>query len=199
MSLRQNTANGSFAALYNGVIMSRRLLALTVVSFSTCAFAIEEPWRMPASLEEFQRQFESEMAAAKAARSQLSSVKEPRTTANTLLPYDEIQYRLSRAATTGSTFRDLHPDAAWRAAGEKAVVEVSSYSAEMSLDRSIYDALAAISDLPPDAKWYVQRTLANLKRGGVLLPQQTRTEIEKLRKDNRAGVAVHSQSCGEPP
>ena len=138
---------------------------------------------MPASLEEFHRQFESEMASAKAARARLSSVKEPRTTANTLVPYDDIQYRLSRAATTGGTFRDLHPDAAWRAAGEKAVVEVTSYGAELSLDRSIYDALAAISDLPPDAKWYVQRTLANLKRGGVLLPQQTRAEIEKLRKN----------------
>jgi thimet oligopeptidase len=163
--------------------MLRRLSFLTFVFglVATQALALEEPWRMPASLEEFQQQFESEMAAAKAARAKLLATKGPRTTANTLVPYDEIQFRLSRASTSGGTFRDLHPDAAWRAAGEKAVLEVIRYGAELSLDRNIYDALTAVSDVPADAKWYVERTLASLKRGGVLLPDEQRKEVEKLR------------------
>jgi thimet oligopeptidase len=158
-------------------------LALAVAWFADTAFAIDEPWRMPATLVEFQQQARLEIDAAKAARDKVLAVTGARTTANTLMPYDEIAFHLNRAGNMAAIFEDLHPDAAWRGAGRTVVSEISSLRAELSLDRRIYDALAAIGDVPSDAKWYVQRNLANSKREGALLPDATRKRIAELRRE----------------
>lgn len=138
---------------------------------------------MPSTLQEFQKQTAAEIGAAKAARQALLSVKGARTTANTLLPYDEIQFRLGRAQNTASAFEDLHPDAAWRAAAAKVISEIASLRADLSLDRGVYDAIAGVSDVPEDAKWYVRQTLANAKRDGVLLPEESRKRVAELRRE----------------
>lgn len=157
--------------------------ALLLFVCSLAAFGVEEPWRIPASLTEFEQQVAAEMKAAAAAREQITVVSGARTTANTLVPFDEIQFRVNRAFALANLFRDLHPEATWRAAGAKAASTAISFRAELSLDRKVYDALAAVSDIPEDAKWYVQRTLEASRRDGVLLPETTRSRIAALRRE----------------
>jgi thimet oligopeptidase len=76
-----------------------------------------------------------------------------------------------------STFRDAHPDASWQAAARDAQQQLNAFMTTMSLDRRVYDGLAGIKNVPPDAKHYVERTLADSRRAGVMQPEDVRKQI----------------------
>jgi thimet oligopeptidase len=164
-----------------GSILFRLLLLTGVCSFSI--FALEDPWQMPGSLAEFEQQVAAEMQGATKARENLVGVTGPRTAKDTLEAYDDIEFHLGRVSLMGAKFRDLHPDTRWREAGAKAVKDVDTFRTGLIMDRSIYDALASLRDVPGDAQWYVKRKLADWKREGVLLPEHTRKQITEVREE----------------
>src|SRR6185503_16771168 len=86
---------------------------------------------------------EARIEKAKQAIGRMLAVKEKRTIDNTLKPYDEASNYLDMAGTQASLIENVHPDSAMRTTAEELSQKVSAYGTELSLDRRVYDALAA--------------------------------------------------------
>jgi thimet oligopeptidase len=126
---------------------------------------------------------DARIAKAKAAIEQLAAVKGPRTIENTLVPYDEAIIQLDASGSQAGLMENVHPDSLVRAAAEEASQKVSAAATDLSLDRRVYDALAALDVSKADAetKYYVQHELRDFKLAGVDKDPATRDKIKVLR------------------
>jgi thimet oligopeptidase len=128
------------------------------------------------------RQAEAHLEAARRLRDTLIAATEPHTIANTLEPYDEIAIHLDAAANLCGLLERVHPDAGVRAAAERWTQEISQFATQLSLDRRVYDALAALdlgsADEP--TRHYVARTLRDFRRAGVDRDAATRARVQAL-------------------
>ncbi len=122
------------------------------------------------------------LAGAKALIAQMVAVKGPRTIANTLQPYDDALNLLEQAGAQSLLISETSPIQATREAAEKCMQEVSAYGTELSLDRRVYDALAALDVSKADAEtqFYVTRTLRDFRLAGVDKDDATRQRIRDL-------------------
>jgi thimet oligopeptidase len=102
-----------------------------------------------------------------------------------LQAYDEAMGALGDAAARASVCRNAHPDAKMRDAADQCEQEVDALATELSLDRGVYDTLAAIDIDGADAatKYYVQKTLRDLRRAGVDKDDATRARVRTLREE----------------
>jgi thimet oligopeptidase len=123
------------------------------------------------------------LAATHKAIEQLAAVKGARTIANTLVPYDEAQIQLDAAAAQASLMEEVHPDSALRAVAEEESQKASALATEISLDRRVYDALAALDLSKADAetRYYVEHDLRDFRLAGVDKDDATRARIKALR------------------
>ena len=130
----------------------------------------------------FRAQQTHRIRLAKAAIAKMLAVRGARTIENTLVPYDEAARLIDMANNQAGLISAVHPDAATRTAAEKASQDVSAYATELSLDRRVYDALAAldVSNADADTKQYVQHTLMEFRLAGVDKDSTTRVRIRAL-------------------
>jgi len=119
---------------------------------------------------------------ARAAIAKMLAAKAPRTIENTLVPYDEALRQLDMAGSQASLAENVLPDRATRAAAEKLSQDVAAYFTELSLNRKVYDALAAldVSETDPATRHYVTRTLRDFRLAGVDKDDATRAKIKKV-------------------
>ena len=131
------------------------------------------------------RLVETRLAKARAALDTLLAVNGPRTIQNTLRPYDDLQREIQAAAGLANIVRQLHPEAATRAAAETLAQTTSAFSTDVSLNRGVYDALAAIdlAGAGPEIRHYLQRDLSTYRRQGVDRDEATRTRLRTLRNE----------------
>ena len=108
----------------------------------------------------------------------------PRTIENTLQPYDDALLELDAAGSQSGLIEEVHPDSAVRATAEKATQDVSAYGSELSLNRKVYDALAALDTTGFDAEtaYYIRTTLRDFRLAGVDKDDATRKQIQALRE-----------------
>ena len=120
------------------------------------------------------------LAKARLAIDRLVAVKGPRTIANTLVPYDEVQTLLDAAGSQSGLMEEVHPDSALRAAAEKESQLVSALATEISLNRKVYDALAAldVSQADAETRFYVEHELRDFR---LAKDDATRAKIAALR------------------
>jgi thimet oligopeptidase len=128
------------------------------------------------------RQAEAHLEAARRLRETLTAATEPHTIANTLEPYDEIAIHLDAAANLCGLLERVHPDAGVRAAAERWTQEISQFATQLSLDRKVYDALAALDlgNADEPTRHYVARTLRDFRRAGVDRDAATRARVQAL-------------------
>jgi thimet oligopeptidase len=123
----------------------------------------------------------------KRAQARVADVKAPgeRTLERTLVAYDDAMRLLGDAAARASVCRNAHPDEKMRDAAETCEQELDALMTELSLDRGIYDALAAIDLAKADGatKHYLEKTLRDLRRAGVDKDDATRARIKQLRDE----------------
>ena len=115
----------------------------------------------------------------------LVAAKGPRTIATTLQAYDTALRELDAAGAQSGLIEQVHPDAALRDSAEKVSQRVSAFATTLSLDRRVYDALAAIDLSAADAetRYYVEKTLRDFRLSGVDRDQATRDRIKKLQDE----------------
>ncbi|HET8542152.1 MAG TPA: M3 family metallopeptidase [Anaeromyxobacter sp.] len=134
--------------------------------------------------EEFARgcRRDMETARAEAARARSAAAAAP---AATLRVFDAAFAALGEAASRASLARNVHPDAAMRDAAEACEVEVDALSTELSLDRGLYDALAALDVSGEDAatRHLVAKSLRDFRRAGVDRDDATRARVRALREE----------------
>ncbi len=102
-----------------------------------------------------------------------------------LEPLNQLLVIIDRASNEAGLMRNVHPDAAVRAAADKCEQDFSKLATDLSLSRPLYDALAAIP-LPSDdpvTKRYIEHSLRDFRRAGVDKDEATREKIRKLNEE----------------
>jgi thimet oligopeptidase len=134
--------------------------------------------------EELLQTCRADMATARAEAERFREMpKSPRDEA--LRAFDDAFAALADAAARASLARNVHPDAKLREAAETCEQEVDALSTELSLDRRLYDALAAVplDGADPVDRWFVEKSLRDFRRAGVDRDEATRARVRALREE----------------
>ncbi|HEY1901815.1 MAG TPA: M3 family metallopeptidase [Terracidiphilus sp.] len=122
------------------------------------------------------------LAAHEAALASLLAVSGPRTPENSLRLYDEAIEQLSLAGSQAGVLNSVAADKAVRDQAQEEAQRVAMAGSALSLNRAVYDALAAI-DLTgalAATRHFVERTLLSYCLAGVDKDQATRDHLQAL-------------------
>ncbi len=122
------------------------------------------------------------LAAHEAAIATLLAIDAPRTPENTLRLYDAALEQLSLAGAQAGVLNSVAPDKAVRDQAQQEAQRVAMAGSALSLNRGVYDALAAmrIDHCNAATKHYVERTLLSYRLAGVDKDEATREHLKKL-------------------
>jgi thimet oligopeptidase len=106
----------------------------------------------------------------------------PRTVDNTLRRYNELLLHLSNAGAVAGLLSEVHRDEAVRDAARGYEQEVSKFASELSLNREVYDALAAVDSGEADAatRRFHEQALRDYRRAGVNLERGARARLQEI-------------------
>jgi thimet oligopeptidase len=81
--------------------------------------------------------------------------------------------------------QQVHPDTAFRDRATAMTTKISAAISDLSLNRKVYDALAAIdvSRADPPTRYYIQRQLLEFRLAGVDKDDATRARLTKLNEE----------------
>ncbi|HET6613956.1 MAG TPA: M3 family metallopeptidase [Kofleriaceae bacterium] len=136
----------------------------------------------PSAADQFAKVCADRMAKAKGILPTLVADATPRTVDGTLVPYNQMMIALSNAASESSLMSVVHPDEAVRDAARACEKEVEAFITELSLNRDLYDAFAAIDTkgLDHDTARLVAHTLRDFRRAGVDKDEATREHLKEI-------------------
>jgi thimet oligopeptidase len=126
------------------------------------------------------------LAAHQAALAALLAVEEPRTPENTLRLYDVAIEQLSLAGAQAGVLNSVAAEKAVRDQAQLEAQNVAMAGSALSLNRAVYDALAAIDldgvqpPVSPATRHYLERTLLQYRLAGVDKDQATRDHLQSL-------------------
>ena len=106
----------------------------------------------------------------------------PREPLEVLRVWNDAQTALSNAASVGSLFSEVHPDAVVRERAEAVAQQVQKLDTDLGLDTGLYAVLAGLdaSGLDADAARVLERTLRDFRRSGVDRDEATRDRLRQL-------------------
>ncbi|MDE1160567.1 MAG: Zn-dependent oligopeptidase [Acidobacteriaceae bacterium] len=145
-------------------------------------------WAHAATAEEATHWVEHHLAAARAEVATLLAEASARTIENTLARYDRACWHLRMAGSQSHVMFMVHPEAAVRDAAQNLSQAVSAEGVSLSLNRELYDALAAVDVAAADeaTKYLHERTLLGYKLSGVDRDDATREKIRSLSEQSTA-------------
>jgi thimet oligopeptidase len=122
------------------------------------------------------------LAAHESALAALLAIDVPRTPENTLRLYDAAVEQLSLAGAQAGVLNSVAADKAVRDQAQLEAQRVAMAGAALSLNRAVYDALAAmrIDHCNGATTHYVERTLLSYRLAGVDKDEPTREHLKKL-------------------
>ncbi len=122
------------------------------------------------------------LAAHEAALAALLAVEGPRTPENSLRLYDAAIEQLSLAGAQAGVLNSVASDKGVRDQAQMEAQRVAMAGSALSLNRAVYDALAAINltGADPATRHYVERTLLSYRLSGVDKDQSTRDRLQAL-------------------
>jgi len=105
-----------------------------------------------------------------------------RSAAEVVADFNLLSSELDTAGGLASLQFNVNPNKAYRDAAEKCEQDLSKFGTEVSLDRTLYDALAAVdaSGLDALAQRFVTRSLRDFRRAGVDKDDATRARITAI-------------------
>jgi thimet oligopeptidase len=112
----------------------------------------------------------------------LLAAEGPRTLENTLRPYDDAVATLSATGSLASLLDSVYPGKPVRDKARDLTQAVAEVATALSLNREVYQALAAIdlTSADPATVHYVSQTLLNYRLAGVDKDDATRARIREL-------------------
>ena len=127
----------------------------------------------------FRSAMEGELRTAQAQLDKFVAFKGTRTVENTLRAFDEIVRHAENAAYAANLIESVHPDSAYRVTAEDLTRRSAKFLDDLSLNRAVYDALAAIDARKSDAatRYYLEKSLRDFRRAGVDKDEPTRKQI----------------------
>jgi thimet oligopeptidase len=139
-------------------------------------------WSGKPDVAAFEKIENDRLEAAQRSIAQIEAVKGPKTVANTLASLDEATRQIDAAYYFSSLMEAVHPDAAFRDRATAMTRKVSALQTTLSLNRVVYQALAAIpiAQADPVTQYYVRRQLLEFRLAGVDKDDAARTHLKKL-------------------
>jgi thimet oligopeptidase len=133
----------------------------------------------------FERAMDARLSHAKATLDKMLAVQNGRTIDNTLRPYDDVLLELDAVGSQSQLIQSVHPAEGMRTTAEKVSQKAGAFATELSLNRGVYDALAALDVSKADAEtqFYLKRTLRDFRLAGVDKDEATRKRIKTLRDE----------------
>ncbi len=124
------------------------------------------------------------LAAHESALAALLAVQGPRTLQNSLLLYDTAIEQLNLAGAQSGILNSVAADKAVRDQAQMEAQRVAMAGAALSLNREVYEALAAINmdGASPATKHFVERTLLGYRLAGVDKDEATRDRLQALQE-----------------
>ncbi len=160
-------------------------IALLLICATTSAQTLKDQpplWAAKPDIAAFEKLENDRLTAAQQAIDQIVAVNGPHTIENTLVPYDGAIRLLNTANYLSSLMQQVHPDEALRDHATAMTTKVSDSQTGLSLNKQVYEALAALDVSQADAatRYYVQRQLLEFRLAGVDKDDATRARIQKL-------------------
>lgn len=142
-------------------------------------------WSTKPDAAAFERIENGRLGAARRSIDAMLAVKGPRTVENTLTLYDEALRQLNSASYFSALMEAVHPDAAFRDRATAMTRKVSAAQTALSLNRGVYQALAAVpaSQADPATQYYLRRQLLEFRLAGVDKDDATRARLKVLNDD----------------
>ncbi|HUQ50535.1 MAG TPA: M3 family metallopeptidase [Terriglobales bacterium] len=172
------------------MLFSRRLMAAVSVLLllTSAAFAQGDAPKFPGAalvggdVKTFDAACKKDIAYARSEIVRLKAMKTPRDTAQALQALDNANLALNFASSRADITQQVQPAQDMRDTAEKCGQEVSAVATEISLDRGVYEAIAALDVTKADAdtKYLVKQTLNDFRRSGVDRDEATRTRVKSL-------------------
>jgi thimet oligopeptidase len=134
------------------------------------------------------------LAAHEAALAALLAVEGPRTLENSLRLYDVAIEQLNLVGSQVGVLNSVAADKAVRDRAQDEAQRVGMAGSKLSLNREVYDALAAIAleGASPATRHFVERTLLGYRLSGVDRDQATRDRLQALHEK----ATLHSLEFG---
>src|ERR1700722_1214789 len=156
-----------------------------MTAFATIAAALDLPppiWSTKPDVGAFEKIENQRLDAAQRSIDKIVAVKGPRTIDNTLANYDDAVWHINAAMYFSSLMEAVHPDAAFRDRATAMTRKVSAAQTALSLNRSVYQALAAVpvSQSDPATQYYMRRQLLEFRLAGVDKNDATRARLKVL-------------------
>jgi thimet oligopeptidase len=135
-----------------------------------------------ASAEALKEWVDKRLAEHEAALGRMLAVKEPRTPENSLRHYDAAIEQLNLAGAQAGILNSVASEKAVRDQAQAEAQRVSAAGSALSLNREVYEALAAIDLTGASAatKHFVERTLLSYRLSGVDKDRETRDHLQAL-------------------
>ena len=142
-------------------------------------------WSAKPDIAAFEKLENQRIEQAQALIDEVARVHGTHTIENTLTPFDDAVRTLNSANYLSSLMQQVHPDSAFRDHATAMTTRVSAVQTALSLNRQVYDGLAAIDISHADSatRYYVGRTLLEFRLAGVDKDEATRTRLKKLNED----------------
>ncbi len=131
------------------------------------------------------------LAAHEAALAALLAVEGARTPENSLRHYDAAIEQLTLAGAQAGILNSVATERAVRDQAQMEAQRIAMAGSALSLNRAVYDALAAINldGASPATKHYVERTLLGYRLAGVDKDEATRARIQAL-NEKATGISL---------
>lgn len=139
----------------------------------------------------FKPAMDARLAAAQQALDRLLAVKTPHTVENTLRLFDDLSMSVAAVGSPAGILATVHPDPVMRKAAEDVQERVRTFTSDLSLNRGVYEALAAIDARGADGEtqYCLQNQLRAFRLAGVDKDEATRERLKQLQRDlGAAGV-----------
>ena len=139
-------------------------------------------WNGGATADDARKWTAHHLAESRARVAELLGAEGARTVENTLAPFDRAQWHLRMAGSQTGVMFMVHPAADVRDAAQGLAQEISAEGVALSLNRDVYQALAAVDVSAEDAatKYYMERVLLGYKLAGVDRDDATREKVREL-------------------
>jgi thimet oligopeptidase len=139
-------------------------------------------WSTKPDVAAFEAIENAKLAAAQRAIDGILAATGPRTIDNTLAKYDEALKESNAALYFSSLMEAVHPEAAFRDRATAMTRKVSALQTALSLNRGVYEALAAMPLEHADAatQYYVRRQLLEFRLAGVDKDDAARARLKVL-------------------
>jgi len=144
---------------------------------------VTNPVEKPKSPEElFLGECRQGLNAARELLPTLLAAEGERTVDNTLAVLNRLQVQISNSYALAGLYSEVHPSESIREAARTCEQEVAKFVSELSLNRPVYDAVAAVKadDADPETKRYLAHTLRDFRRAGVDKDEAIRKRLQDI-------------------